>query len=722
MKLFNRAVRLRHAGSVLLLAVAALCSYQVVVGAIEAEIGDAQEVDVAGRQRMLSQRAALLAHRIIEGGPSPSTGHTATIADWTDTVSTLKESHAFLVARERARAEDAPAAWQALSAADGKLLALLEVTDRIQDGLERSGSISKPDLQALDHAVDDFLPPMHVAVGELATAAELRVLGAKYRLFFFLLATLFILALEVAFVFIPVQRQLEAHIADLEQARIAATAGERAKGEFLATMSHEIRTPLNGLVGLIDLLEAADRKADRARIFPVLRDSTRALTTVLNDVLDFSKLDAGGVVLESVGFDLHDLLRSVLRRYCARAENKNVVCLLDIGPRVPVRVDTDPTRLRQVLDNLLSNAVKFTPEGHVRLQATATDDGLQLAVSDTGVGIDPSQSHALFQAFTQAEASTTRRFGGTGLGLGIVARLVDAFGGTISVDGTPGVGSTFTVSFPFGRAEAPSRAPVPPQRVWVVDAVPERLAILERRLAELGHEVVGSASLADQPTNERFEQVVVCVENDPNNLALLHERLSGQSPILAAHFVVVASMARFFDPDSALQQIRRLDLTHTPTELRNALHPSAAPEQTPPEHPPSSTLLGLRVLAVDDVEVNRMVLRGMLEALGAEVAEAESAAEARHQVLAFAPHLVLMDVQMPDEGGIEATRSIFERHGENALLVVGCTASTDAATHAACRAAGMTDVLTKPLQMEELHERLAALLHKSVPAELRQVG
>jgi len=710
----SRSIRRRYLVAVWALVAVVVGAHTLMGWTLGERRGDAAHIDLAGRQRMLSQRLPLLAHRYsrsVDDGVRVGTADAFLAA-----ADQLVDHHEQLMVHALSHRDRDRRVWDAMVKANDAFVGLRASIIRIERGMADHGTPQTSDLVALEVASEVFLPAMDAAVAAHTGAAEARVGGARLMLLVLLLVTLAMIGLEMVLLFAPLRRRVVAQMTELERERARADEGARAKARFLATMSHEIRTPLNGVVGLLELMQASGREADRARLLPVLSESSKALTAVLDDVLDFSKFEARGVELEAVPFDLHHLVRGAVRRQGFRAEQRGIACLLDLGFDVPRRVVGDPTRVRQILDNLLSNAVKFTEAGHTMLAVARAPTGIQFTVVDTGVGIDPNTRQQLFDAFSQAERSTTRRFGGTGLGLSIVGRLVEAFGGQITVDGSPGVGSTFQVTLPLDvLASAERTEPEASGLAWVVDPVASRRAITVQRLEELGFDVAHSERLHRRIPFDSVDRLLVNLDGRDFTEANLASWLADKPRAVRDRVVVLASVCHLVETHSPVEAMRRVDLPCTPSELEEALLA---------ERPTRGQLVALprverreggrgghRVLVVDDVAVNRMVVGGLLGHLGVESLEVDSATAAFEAVRSFAPHVVVMDLQMPGMDGLEATRRLLTREaGRSVPVVVGLTASADSDDHQACRDAGMVDVLTKPVRMETLRERLLPLL------------
>ncbi|MCS6811688.1 MAG: ATP-binding protein, partial [Tepidimonas sp.] len=322
------------------------------------------------------------------------------------------------------------------------------------------------------------------------------------------------------------ERQIAQRTEDLARARDAALAASRAKSDFLAVMSHEIRTPLNGVLGMLELLQGTSLDDDQRHWVATARHSAQLLLALLNDILDFSKIEAGRLTLERVALQPAELLRASIEGLRGQAQAKGLVLRAELAEGLPAWAWGDPTRLQQVIVNLVGNAIKFTERGEVTVAAAWADGWLQVDVRDTGIGIEAHRLPELFEPFVQMDSTHTRRYGGTGLGLAICRRLVDAMGGTLAVDSTPGQGSTFTlrVPLPAGTAPAPpaepGRGPLAsvPARVLVVEDHPVNQQVVMRLLQRLGAQVSLAADGA---------QALALAGQQPFDLVLMDCRLPG---------------------------------------------------------------------------------------------------------------------------------------------------------------------------------------------------
>ena len=519
----------------------------------------------------------------------------------------------------------------------------------------------------------------------------------------------------------------EAELA-LAQARDAAEDAARVKGEFLANMSHEIRTPMNAVLGIAHLLGTTPLGEDQRRYLELLNRSGRSLLGILNNVLDYSKIEAGRLDLAPVPFNVEEVVESLAGLMSAAASDKHIELVIDVEHDVPPQLFGDSLRLQQVLLNLTGNAVKFTEHGEVvvaiRLERRqGTQAVLHFSVRDTGIGIDPAAQARLFSAFSQADSSTTRRFGGSGLGLAICRKLVDMMGGQIGLRSTPGAGSEFWVTLPFEvRGEQPAfdLAPVEqPHHVLLIDDNAACRHAVVRLLARWGWRVTTAEGIEQALSRLRLKQDAAA----PFGVVLLDWQLPQRDGVTAAQAVqalraevqapvclLVDSSYRNASPDdadsAAFEAI--LDKPATRARLYAALKAAllGLPANAQAESPASymtRPLTGCHLLVVEDNEINQIVARELLQQQGATLESARNGVEAlarlEHDAERF--DVVLMDVQMPLMDGYTATRQIRGAL-KLSLPIIATTAGVSQAERERCLASGMTDFVTKPIEVSEL--------------------
>jgi len=517
-----------------------------------------------------------------------------------------------------------------------------------------------------------------------------------------------------------------------------ANAANVAKSEFLANMSHEIRTPLHGVLGMAELLAGTSLDGEQMDYLAAINRSGEALLGLLNDVLDFSKIEAGQLSLATHPFDLEELLFEVAELFRARLQNRRVEVLVDYDPAAPSKVVGDSGRMRQVLNNLVSNAIKFTEEGHVFI-GVEFDPGpgaFAITVQDTGIGIPEEKQARLFQPFVQAESSTARRFGGTGLGLVLVRRILESMGGAITLESRPGLGTTLHVTVPLQvDPDQPQEAKLPEdlagRRILVLDDNPLDRKLLARQLETSGAATVCTASAAEARAalagalerGEPFHAATVDFHltggEDGSAFAQgvrADGRFTGMALALLTGTAVGEGTVRKAGPwfDAYLfKPINRKSLVHAlraamsraergqggPEVVRQSYR---APERLRPRK--ERPRLRGRVLLAEDHEVNQAIARKFLEEAGLEVAVAEDGLKALARLGAEAFDLVLMDCQMPEMDGFQATRILREREalGGRRVPVVAMTANSMAGDRDRCIQAGMDDYLTKPITRETL--------------------
>jgi signal transduction histidine kinase/CheY-like chemotaxis protein len=570
----------------------------------------------------------------------------------------------------------------------------------------------------LDDATRDEIGQMGVAFNTMADA-----LNTSYR---------------------DLEQRVDERTIELRKAQQQAEAANQSKSEFLANMSHEIRTPMNGIIGMTELALQTSLTTDQRDYLAIVKQSAESLLTVINDILDFSKIEARHLDLELVSLGLRDVVGDAVKAVALRAHQKKLELACDIRPDVPDDLLGDPIRLRQIIVNLVTNAIKFTDSGEVVVQVSIESQApdavwLHFAVRDTGVGIPPEKQRLIFDPFTQADGSTTRRFGGTGLGLSISKRLVELMGGAIWVESTPGAGSVFHFTALFALDHGPKiekRSAEPASlshlRVLVVDDNGTNRRILEEVLrnwrmkptvvADAGQALAAMhvASSAGDP----FSLILVdAMMPDIDGFALV-EQIKQSTALAGASVIMLSSADNLRDGERCrtLGVARFLVKPVKQSDLLDAILSVFGETEAPVFHPNytiaprtgsvsdgSCPVKGLKILLAEDNAINQVVASKLLKTRGHEVAVANTGQEVLAALQTRKFDLILMDVQMPEMDGLEATAKIreSEKGSGKRIPIVAMTAHAMKGDREHCLGVGMDDYISKPIEIAQLERVLA---------------
>ena len=729
---------------------------------------DAQIINIAGQQRMLSQRITFFAEHIADHPNDPITEEYA--KDLSKLIRKMEDNHETLLRGNSGSGLGAvePDNIRRLyfSAPHNADKQVREFTSEAKAFLKAYRNFLKPENDSALVTLYNFLPETNKYKKKLDSLLEtLDEIVLTYQRnsedsmqrfnkleTIIVCVALFVLLMEVLFIFRPMVKRAAAQISTAEEAKAKAEELNRLKSEFLATMSHEIRTPMNGILGMAELIQGARPSLQIEGYAKTIISSGESLQQIIDDILDFSKIEAGKLEIDTMAVNMMDLIDDVAKLHAVKARDKAIELAVRYVPGSEQFVFADPVRIRQIIGNLISNAIKFTDKGHVAITVEenkkpglANDKvELKFSISDSGIGLSQEAQVKIFEKFQQADASTTRQYGGTGLGLSICRSLVDLMDGDMGVESVEGEGSTFWFTLPFARNDKEVHVqPKPPvlqgTRILVVDDLPVIRELVKEHIREAGMECHAAAC------GEEALKIMqkACTKGRPYHIAILdylmpemngemlasaindHPELretclimltAAGNPLADDTFAEKGFSAYIAKPVSAPALIESMAVVWEKYQggARDVLirvdTRSLGKEHTQEVEP---MVAGVSILVAEDNLVNQVFIKEILEEMGADYTIVSNGQEAVDAVQESEFELIIMDCLMPEMDGWEATgaiRGLQEKGTIKPMPICALTANAMKGDREKCLNAGMDDYLTKPVRKKELKEKVYALV------------